>query len=343
MEIYVFDESLNEIGVIDTYVSLIWVQRYYTEGDFELYISADSSKLSLLKENFYLVRDDTDSAMIIKNINLKTDVEKGDFFIISGPCTKSIIRKRIVWNQTVLNGKAEKGIYRLLRENIISPEIPERKISNFLIGSEHGWSEECSQQITGQNLADVIPEIGKQFGWGYKVKIDLSEKAFVFELFSGDNKGVTFSNDFDNLISSDYVLNSDEFANVALVAGEGEGISRRTQTVGNAKGIGRNECFVDARNISSNDGSISESEYNDLLKQAGTTALSTKQKKEGFNAEINPDMTYKYKEDYNLGDICHIVNDYGVEADARITEIIESFSETGCSVLPTFEEWSVKT
>lgn len=343
MDIYVLDKSLNEMGIIDTYVSLIWTQRYYTEGDFELYIRADNKAMSLLKEDFFLIRDDTDSAMIIKNINLKTDIEKGDFFVITGKCTKSIVRKRIVWNQTVLSGKAEDGIYRLINENIISPEIQERKISNFLLGTSHGWSEEYSQQITGQNLADVIPDILKQFGWGYKVSIDLSAKAYKFELYKGKDNGVDFSTDFDNLITSDYTYNSDEYANIALVAGEGEGVNRRTQTVGDSQGMERIECFVDARNISSNDGAIAESEYNDLLKQSGVIALAAKQKKEGFNAEINPNMTYKYKEDYNLGDICHVVNDYGIEADVRITEIIESFSDAGYTVLPTFEEWSVKT
>ena len=40
MDIYVMNTSFEVVGVIDDYLSVIWSRRYYTEGDFELYVSA---------------------------------------------------------------------------------------------------------------------------------------------------------------------------------------------------------------------------------------------------------------------------------------------------------------
>ena len=48
-------------------------------------------------------------------------------------------------------------------------------------------------------------------------------------------------------------------------------------------------------------------------------------------------MGYKYKEDYNLGDIVNIVNEFGISINARITEIIESQDDNGYTIEPTFE------
>ena len=47
---------------------------------------------------------------------------------------------------------------------------------------------------------------------------------------------------------------------------------------------------------------------------------------------------YKYKQDYDVGDIVTIKNEYGIIADVRITEVTESEDSTGFSVIPTFEQ-----
>lgn len=49
IDVYILDGNLNQIGIIDTYVSLLWVNRYASEGDCELYVEATNENLSLLK------------------------------------------------------------------------------------------------------------------------------------------------------------------------------------------------------------------------------------------------------------------------------------------------------
>lgn len=50
IDVYVLDGDLNQIGIIDSYVSLLWVNRYSTEGDCELYIEATNENLNLLQK-----------------------------------------------------------------------------------------------------------------------------------------------------------------------------------------------------------------------------------------------------------------------------------------------------
>ena len=54
MYIYVLDKTLKRIGLIDNYVSLIWTTRYYTYGDFELYLPVTTEFIELLQIGYYL-------------------------------------------------------------------------------------------------------------------------------------------------------------------------------------------------------------------------------------------------------------------------------------------------
>lgn len=56
-----------------------------------------------------------------------------------------------------------------------------------------------------------------------------------------------------------------------------------------------------------------------------------------FEGSIEADTTFKYKEDYFLGDLVTIENEYGISIDARIVEVIEIYDENGKSIEPKFE------
>lgn len=355
MNIYVLDESFEIVGIIDKYISCIWTTRYFTYGDFELYVSADEELLDLLQTNRYLVREnDIDEAgyhnvMIVRNREITTDAENGDHLIVTGYSLKSIINRRIIPNQTVLSGEVVGCIQQLINENIINPDINARKVNNFILGNNaiiNTYS--MKQQITGKNLGETITDICTTYGYGYEVYINNGN--FVFKIYEGTDRSydqvvnpyVVISSQFDNLLSSDYQVNTDNFANVAVVAGEGEGTARKKVTVGDAEGLDRYEVWVDSRNTSTNDGEISDEEYTELLIQEGEEKLSGLQPTTSFSGEIDSTINYVFNQDYFLGDIVQVENDYGIRAKTRIIEIIESEDDTGSSIIPTFSEMEVQ-
>lgn len=355
MNIYVLNESFEIVGIIDEYISCIWTTRYFTYGDFELYVSADEELLDLLQTNRYLVRDkDIDEAgyhnvMIVQNREITTDVENGDHLIITGYCLKSILNRRIIPNQTVLNGEVVSCIQQLINENIINPENNSRKVNNFIFGINSIINTyTMKQQITGKNLGEAITDICTTYGYGYDVHI--KDGNFVFSIYEGTDRSydqvvnpyVVISSQYDNLLSSDYQVNTDNFANVAVVAGEGEGTARKKVTVGTAQGLERYEVWVDSRNTSSNDGEITEEEYDELLTEEGVEKLSELQPTTSFSGEIDSTINYVFNQDYFLGDIVQVENDYGIRAKTRIIEIIESEDDTGSSIIPTFSEMEVQ-
>ena len=99
--------------------SLLWVDRYNSYGDFELYFAMDPQLLTYLKEDYYLWLEDSEHCMIIENIKINADTEEGAHLIVTGRSLESILERRIIWEQRIFSGNLQNAIQKMLNENII--------------------------------------------------------------------------------------------------------------------------------------------------------------------------------------------------------------------------------
>lgn len=342
IELIVLNRNFERIGLVDNADSIIWNKRYYETGEFEIYINAALENANLLKEDYYVMREDDDSIGIIEDIEYNEDEEEGEFLTITGKFAESILGRRIVWKQTNLYGTAEVGLRSLLLDNIISPVDEERKLDVIQLGGLKGYTDRLEAQVTGANIESYIQEVCKKIGMGYR--LIFSNKKFYFEFYKGVDRSynqivnpyVVFNKNFDSLLSSYYKKTTSKFKNVALIAGEGEGLQRKTSVVGTAAGLSRKELFVDANDISSNEGEIPISEYIRLLVARGEEKLTEHIITNEFDGTIDI-KNYKYKEDYDLGDIVTVENEQiSLYMNARIIEVTEVYDETGYEITPKF-------
>lgn len=350
MEPFILNKEFEIIDVLDTFKSLEWVKRYYETGDFVLNCIADNNTVNSLINGYYLAREDDDRLMIIEKRNLTTAAETGNVIACSGRSIEAILERRIIWNQTNsrTNETAESFIRKLIDENAINPADTKRKIPNLKLGTLKGFTETIDKQVTGDNLLTTIIEICKLYDYGFKITMD-DEGYLVFDLYRGENRSynqdvnsyVVFSDEYDNIINTDYEYDESSFKNTALIGGEGEGTDRKYQSIGNSEGMERYEMFVDAKDISSNNNEIAADEYNKLLIERGEEKLAENKEIEKYSGEIETTLTYRYKEDYDLGDTVQTVDKYGIEASPKILEIIESENENGYRIVPTFSTWEV--
>ena len=354
--IYVLTPDFNLEGIIDEYVSIIWRPSYSEVGDFEIYLGATKKAINLLKENRYVVRSSDisvdngvttyEKVMIIKNIQLITDVENGDFLCVTGRELKFLLHQRIVWKQTNLTGKAENAIRRLVNENAITPTDNNRIIPNLALGVSAGLTETIDKQVTGAYLDNAITDICIAYNYGWDIFI--TNNKLVFVVYAGLDRSyeqterpyVVFSDDFENLYNTDYQLFTEEYANTTLIGGEGEGLDRVYTTVNNSNsGLNRYETFTDARDISSNKGTedeVDSATYLKLLLERGRENLASLAYTEGFSGEILSDVAFKYGEDFFIGDTVTVINQYGIQKNVRVLSAIESEDESGVKLLPQF-------
>lgn len=261
MDLYVLDENLNAVALIDSYTSLIWTDRFQECGDFELEMSVDLDLLDYIKQDRYLWRQDSEHVMIIEELAFNTDEEKGNIVTISGRSLESIINRRIVWGLMNVTGNLQEQVEEMFDANIINPSKPERKITNFVF--EHSDDPlitrlQVDTQYTGDNIYDVVTNLCVEGEIGFKITLN-NDKQFVFKFYAGIDRSydqflnpcVVFSPNFENLVNGEYTADRSTYKNVTLVGGEGEGTERRYTAVGNISGLSRREIFSDARDVSS--------------------------------------------------------------------------------------------
>jgi hypothetical protein len=349
MELFVLNADFESIAVIDTYESMIWTDRYNAYGDFEIYFAMDESLLEYIKEDYYLWLKDSEHSMIIEDIKIDADTEEGNRLIVTGRSLESILERRIIWGQRIFSGNLQNAIQTMLNENIISPSVADRKIANFIFVPSTDskiTSLTIDNQYTGDDLYTVIKGLCEENNIGFKIVLT-DDNQFAFSLYAGadrsydqtENPYVVFSPNFENIINSNYFSSKAGYRNVTLVAGEGEGASRKTTVVGSASGLDRRELFTDARDISSDteDGTLSDAEYIAQLRTKGLKNLADHMITTAFEGEVEVTRLFKYGEDFFIGDIVQIANEYGNENSAYISELIISNSDEGLSIYPTFK------
>lgn len=365
MDILVLDPEFNRKAVIDTYESLIWTDRYYGYGDFELYLPFNSNIINTIYQDYYLQINDSNATMIVESIKITTDSESGNHIIITGRSLESILERRVIWPQITVKGTIYQAMKTFINDAIINPTKTKfkqdtyikRKIDNFIF-------EDCLDpeilsikleptEFTGDVLYDVILDWCQSNEIGFDVILyenyeyngELLHNQFVFRLYKGldrtyeqsENRLIVFSPDYDNIISTDYTDDTSPWRNYAIVAGEGESTQREVVIYGdlNSSGLGHRELYVDARDIQSAE--LEQMSYKEALELRGAEKLNECLKTIEFFGEVDAKRQFIYGIDFGMGDIVEITNEYGIQGAARVIEYIHNDSESGTSAYPTFE------
>lgn len=346
IEPVILNKNFEALAVIDDYSSLIWTTRYYKCGDFEVVVPVTEKYVEMIQIGYYLRRDDDENVGIIEDFEISRSEEGDEQMIVTGRFLASILARRIIAQQTTVNATVTSAILTLLNQNVRSTSIGNRHIPNvdWTTNSTIGIGSKLQAQYTGKNLLETIENICETYQHGFKVTLT-DENHFACELYRGTDRSyaqttnpyVIFSDEYDNLLSSRYQKQSSELVTDVLVAGEGEGLDRKTLWVSkdNFSGLDRYEMYLDQRNLSTNEGEITEAEYQNQMKEEGLENIT--QITTAFEGTVYFDNV-KYKEDVNVGDVCVIENKkWGISINSRLIEVIESVDESGIyQVVPTF-------
>lgn len=340
---YILDNNFIPLAAFENYISFLWTDRYAEEGDFEIETVPEASLLAVCKQDYYIINTDSEHEMIIEGLKIVTDVDDGPRLYVTGSSLESILKRRIVWSKTVLNGNLQNGIKTLLDENIISPTDASRKIPNFIFQASTDTDItklEIARECDKENLYDLIVDICKTKKIGFKIVRNTSNQ-FVFSLYAGKDHSYTqetlpfvaFSPKFDNLENSEFNNSTADSVNTVYVTG-GENDSE-SLVLGNNSGLTRRESHVSAGTM---DESYSGS-YTDFLTEKGNEELKDKKITKTFEGNVDATGLFKLGVDFSLGDIVQIENEFEIRDRARIVEIIHSDDKSGRIVYPTFEAY----
>lgn len=338
---------------IDDYLSFIWTDRYYTPGDFEMCVPATEKNLQWIKLG-YLVGRMTDGVLegscgIIEYIQKSMDEYGSARILVRGRFIGGFLYQRVIASQTILSttSSLKSVIETLCDENVFNPSKSARYMHTFSVSQTGETGPNVNNlQWTGQNLGESISAICEAHHIGWKVE-RASDGEYVLSLYEGldrtisqsTNTWAVFSDEDGSLLTLTYSEDTSAKVNSVRIAGEGEGSDRRIMWVdipeSTSEGYTRHEVWVDARDIQSNNGEVSDADYQEMLENRAKGSFTDSEfVLEATAAFVN----LRYKTDVSLGDLCTIrCKSLGIEIDARLVEVIESIDETGrYSAVPTF-------
>ena len=107
MTVSVYNLWLERIGVIETWVSLVWQECYNTEGSFQLEVRRRSDLLPLLKPEYYCGLTGHDTLMVLKSVQIKDGA-----IVVNGFPATHILDDRVS-TDVVSNENAEAAMRRL--------------------------------------------------------------------------------------------------------------------------------------------------------------------------------------------------------------------------------------
>lgn len=354
MQIDLLNSSFEKIHVLDVFTSLIWTDRYWECGDFEIVMPPTAELLEHISNTKYLSLPESPHKMILEDSNIHTEIEDGDELIITGRSLESILDRRIAWYPIALSGNLQTNVQTLLSDNVYNTGVTQRNISEFnYVASTDPivTALTIDTQFYGEKIYDILINVCKANGIGFKILYNESTTNWDFSLYSGvdrsydqtTNQYVAFTTALENLRNSDYIESDRPLRTVALVAGQaGVGNVRPTTTVyapgsSSLAGLARRELYFEA-NVTRNtpSGELTEAEYLLQLEGRGKEELAKRIYLKAFDGEIDTKM-YNYGDDFGMGDIIQIADKYGHGTQSRVIEMIYSQDKEAIKIYPTFE------
>lgn len=345
MELMVFDRDVNFKGLIEKQSSFRKIRRYSKCGEFELHTSFNSEILKLLEIGSIVYKSGDLEAGHIEYRNIKLDEQGKEILIVKGKFLTGYLSKRIIWGRENIDGTVEDSIRSIVTNHAITPINSSRSIPLLELGEIKGFTDTIKRQSSYNNLLEEVEKIATNSELGFRTMIDINNKKIVFDIYKGVDRSnkIVFSKEFENVLEQEYTDSVDNYKNVALIAGEGEGTDREIAFIGDNVGLDRDEIYVDAKDLQSTkkvgevDTPIPRAEYIEMLKDRGRVSLSELVRVETFDSKVNLKSNYIYKEDYDLGDIVTIKSKkWGLTIDTRITEVEEVHEEDGFNIFVTF-------
>ncbi len=324
MELYIYNSDRELIGIVESFDYLRWTRRYSQCGSFELKAISTLENAALLKEGNIIWKSDDEEVGIIEYMKLsQTDTE---FITVSGRFATSLLARRIVWGTETLSGDLSACVEQLLNNNLIAPSDSARQITGISFSSPN-LGVPVSTQISHRNLMDAVTGLCDASNVGIKTVFNEATRAFTVTLYNGAVSQAVFSKEYENLTEQVYTESDLDYANTALIGGEGEGAERTFVAITSGSGETRREVFVDAKDLREEDFGAG---YTAALTFRGQSKLNELEMRYIFDTTINPHGNLTYKTDFDLGQLVKVVSKaWGVSMTTRITEVEETYDADG--------------
>lgn len=346
MALYVLDTAGEVKAFIESYTKLEWERPYRRAGKFTMEINRNIPEATnITKGRFLAPRDeffsrDIDQVYFIEQVEQVIDQSGAvsEMLKVSGRSYGGMLEERLCLPDASGYDSQTDPVETLMKHyvtaNAGSGATANRQLPNFTVATDLGNGTTRTYDARYQTVAEVLEELSIIEEYGWQVTYDEGTNQYEFDVIIGTDKSATvfFDITFDTILSQKYLSTDLERKTYAYVGGQGEGNARTIEEVyieaSEPTGLDRRELWVDSRDQDSTNGLISR----------GSAKLSETREADVFKVTINKYGSFRYREDYDLGDYITLKNDkWGVEQSAQIVGITISIDNSLNSSIITAE------
>lgn len=358
MDVFVLDSQLRRIKLYDLYFSLIWTERFYVNGDFQLVLLSNQDTRSTFLTNVLLAMSESKYVGVVETVESDVD-DQGNYLLkVTGRFLEGVVlNQRVAMGaltdltttpQWVISDQPADVMRTIFHDICVEGLLDTGDIIPFINegvcpGVAASTIEEPVDSITAAFDPNTVyfdlNAIGSAWLLGFRILRDEDNSALYFDVYAGNDRttqqstfpAVVFSPDLDNLENTSELTSVANYYNVAYVfSPAGYETVYATDVDDTVAGFKRNVMFINATDITSDNPDVTAA-----LIQRGSDALLAQRQFYAFDGEINQNSQYKYGIDYFLGDLVVQRNVDGIMNFMRVTEQIFSSDNTGARSYPT--------
>lgn len=367
MELFKYNNPDDYVGgqPINNWDSVAWTERYQTPGSFEINAKLSSGLRTFLPVGSFISHIRTLDIMMVEDHQISEDTDTDPEIKITGRSLQAILDQRVVgqnWNWAVPPASLAVSQYVLAAQvtwlqatTLINDHIKTGTvltagdaIPNLEALNDVSLTGTVSEQRTiarGEVLTRLhelldIDNIGvrviRRHNFPGLPSSGTTTKLLIHDGADKRSK-VIFSPKNGDIDAADYLWSLRNYKTAALVSGK----FVEQMVAGSFTGRNKRVMLVDGQDI---DGHYETTPTGGTLTTVrnamtvrGNQALKAQRKLELSKVDISSTPTYRYRVDYDIGDLVSVETSFGSIAPMRVVEHVEVMDENGESSYPTLE------
>lgn len=377
MELWTLDYNFQPYQIVENYSSLIWSERYFVNGDFQLLSTDIANCMAALPKETYVTLRETTVPMMIEDHKIVNTPDEGPALQVTGRTLETALERRASVNSlpaatartawSITAAKESDAAYKALRV-VLGDVARLRTDDSQPLASEVAMGATVLPSLSpAVDAKDAIPEFNlilpKDYSSLTPTSYEIGAKDLyttVLDLVRTNNHGLKAvrpdpitapgktTTDLEiyngaNLTSLvKFDARFDQFDSATYLFS-----ARGSTNLGYIYGPnGSNKVLKTSapepsglarRVLLVDETSDSTLNTSPLRNSRGLNELYKYNVTALFDGEISVQVAKGYNRDYFLGDIILLVGEYGMSEQVRVAEFIRSSDASGEKAYPTFE------
>lgn len=358
--------------IINGLKSKMWVERFIEAGEFKFVADVNSGAKEALPLGSFISHANTKEIMIVEDHEITEEEDKTPEIVITGRSLDSFLEQRLVTETgfwTIRDGQYAwrilfddpwDQVVTLINTAIANPGFGFGDVRNLVYVSAitqiGGTGERVDRPLREEDdiytsliallklvslgVKTIRPGPWSPFGAPYNT---YSTALLVHRGVDVSNR-VILSSDTGEIANANYLWSSRKYKTVARVKGKHQSVSVFIPPfTASPTELDYRAMYVDAKDIYENvdtSGFVTADwdRYDALLTKRGEQALAGQKQVVLTRADVVPNLTkFKYRTDFDIGDIITVNGNYNATSKMRIVEHVEIEDETGIKAYPTLE------